>query len=287
MEVDKLKKYFSFFIKHNTYLLFVLYCAISVLFIRLQSEDALNALRSGSIEISAFLSEKVTGIGEFFRMHDENERLMQINATLVSKVISLESAVNDAANRKKILADTTISASKYIMAKVVGRKFSDRENMILIDAGRNQGIRPNMTVLTPEGLVGRITYVSAHYSKVLPLIHNDFKVIVTSNTTNTMGILSWSGGHEDIAQLEHIPVSSPVKINERMSTSEFSTFSTPGIPVGRVISLKPDKLFYDAQVKLAVDFSTLTHVLVAPLRIEPEKIQVLQPAGGTTNDEMQ
>ncbi|NTW57183.1 MAG: rod shape-determining protein MreC [Chlorobiaceae bacterium] len=282
-----MKKYFSFFIKHNTYLLFVLYCAISVLFIRLQGEDTLNALRSGSIEISAFFSEKVTGIGEFFRMHDENERLMKINATLVSKVISLESAFNDAANRKKILADTTISASKYIMAKVVGRKFSDRENMLLIDAGRNQGIRPNMTVLTPEGLVGRITYVSAHYSKVLPLIHNDFKVIVTSNTTNTMGILSWSGGREDIAQLEHIPISSPVKINELMSTSDFSTFSTPGIPVGRVISLKPDKLFYDAQVKLAVDFSTLTHVLVAPLRIEPEKIQVLQPTAGTKNDEMQ
>jgi rod shape-determining protein MreC len=287
MEVDKLRKYFSFFIKHNTYLLFLLYCSISLLFIRLQAEDTLNALRSGCIEVSSFLSEKATGLGEFFRMRDENDRLMKINATLVSRVISLEATVNEDATRKKILADTTINASRYIMAKVVGRKFSDRENMILIDAGHNQGIRPNMTVLTPDGLVGRITYVSAHYSKVMPLIHHEFKVIVTSSLSNTMGILSWSGGREDIAQLEHIPISSPIRLNERMSTSGFSTFSAPGIPVGRVVKLKPDKLFYDAEVKLAVDFSTLTHVLIAPLKIETEKIQVLRPAAGVTNDEMQ
>ncbi|NTV98600.1 MAG: rod shape-determining protein MreC [Chlorobiaceae bacterium] len=287
MEVDKLRKYFSFFIRYNTYLLFLLYCGISVLFIRLQGKDTLNALRSGCIETSAFLSEKVTGMSEFFRMHDENERLMKINATLLSKVIALETSATESGNRNRVLSDTTLNASRYIMAKVVGRKFSDRENMLLIDAGRNQGIKPNMTVLSPEGLVGRITYVSAHYSKVMPLIHHEFKVIVISGVTNTMGILSWSGGREDIAQLEHIPISSPVKLNELVSTSDFSTFSAPGIPVGRIVSLKPDKLFYDAQVKLGADFSRLTHVLVAPLKIEQEKIQVLRSSEDTPDEEIQ
>ncbi|NTU98225.1 MAG: rod shape-determining protein MreC [Chlorobiaceae bacterium] len=281
-----MRKYFSFFIKHNTFLLFLLYCGISALFIRLQGQDTLNTLRSGCIEISSFLSDKATGVSEFFRMSEENGRLMKINATLVSRVISLESAVTESRNREKVLADTTIDASRYIMAKVVGRKFSDRENMLLIDAGRNRGIRPNMTVLSPEGLVGRVTYVSAHYSKVMPLIHHEFKVIVTSGVTNTMGILSWSGGREDIAQLEHIPISSPVKLNEQISTSDFSTFSVSGIPVGRIISLRPDKLFYTVEVKLGVDFSRLTHVLVTPLKIEPEKIQLLQSTGETAVEEI-
>jgi rod shape-determining protein MreC len=287
MEVEKLRKYFSFFIRYNTYLLFFLYCGISALFIRLQNKETLDAFRSGSIEISSFLSGQVTSVGEFFRMHDENRRLMKINATLVSRVITLETTLREADNRKKITADTTFDASKYIMAKVVGRKFSDRENMILIDAGRNRGIKPNMTVLTPEGLVGRVTYVSAHYSKVMPLIHHEFKVIVTSDVTNTMGILSWGGGREDIARLEHVPVSSPIKLQERMVTSEFSTFSTPGITIGRVVSLKPDKLFYNAEVKLAVDFSRLTHVLIAPLVIQTEKIGMLRPETGDPEEALQ
>jgi rod shape-determining protein MreC len=287
MEVDKLKKYFSFFIRYNTYLLFLLYCGISVLFIRLQGKDTLNALKTMGIEISSFLSEKATGMGEFFRMSDENRRLMKINATLLSRVIALENGDTETKNRNRVLEDTTLNASRFIMAKVVGRKFSDRENMLVIDAGRNQGIQPNMTVLSPEGLVGRVTYVSPHYSKVMPLIHHEFKVIVTSNVTNTMGILSWSGGREDIAQLEHIPISSPVKLNEQVSTSSFSTFSAPGIPVGRIISLKPDKLFYNAEVRLGADFSRLTHVLIAPLKIEPEKIQVLRPAGETSDEGIQ
>ncbi|NTW11647.1 MAG: rod shape-determining protein MreC, partial [Chlorobiaceae bacterium] len=79
----------------------------------------------------------------------------------------------------------------------------------------------------------------------------------------------------------------PVKLNELVSTSDFSTFSAPGIPVGRIVSLKPDKLFYDAQVKLGADFSRLTHVLVAPLKIEQEKIQVLRSSEDTPDEEIQ
>jgi rod shape-determining protein MreC len=266
------RKFSTLFLKYNTWLLFVLYCGIALLFMRLQQDDVQAELYTGGMEFNAFINEHLMNFNSLFTLKRENERMMRVNADLLSRVLLLETKAVDERNRHKILADTTLNASGFIMARVVDRKFSDRDNMLVIDAGWRKGIKKDMTVLVPEGLVGRVTSVSEHYAKVMPVIHPDFKVIVVADSCSSMGILSWSGGREYLAQVEHIPISSRLKVGERIVTSDFSTFSVRGIPVGRVARIKPDNLFYAVDVWLAVDFSTLTQVLIAPLKPEQEKI---------------
>lgn len=274
-----MRKFFTLLMEHSTWLLFLLYCSIAILFIRLQQDDVQAILHSERTEFSAAVNEQLMKFGTLFTMKKENERLMRVNTDLLSRVLTLETSAFDERSRQKILTDTTLNASGFIMARVVDRKFSDRENMLLIDAGWRKGIKKDMTVLVPEGLVGRVTSVSANYARVMPLIHPDFKVIVVADSCGSMGVLSWSGGKEFTAQVDHIPISSRLKLNERFVTADFSTFSIRGIPVGRVIRLKPDNLFYAVDIRLAVDFSTLTQVLVAPLKINQEKISM---TGDTT-----
>ena len=269
-----MRKFFSFFINYNTYLLFVVYCCIALLFMKLQNDDVVTKLRNSGMEFSASMSEKLGSYSYLLNLKKENDRLMRVNTDLLSRVLSLETAAMDERNRNKIVTDTTINASKFTLARVVERRFSDRENMLVIDAGWRNGIKKDMTVLTPEGLVGRVTSVTEHYARVMPLIHTDFKVSVVSDKSNSMGILSWNGGREFIAHVEHVPISSHLAVNEQMVTSDFSTFSIRGVPVGRVVSIKPDKLFYTVEVRLAVDFSSLSQVLVAPLKTEPEKVEI-------------
>jgi len=268
------RKFFILFSKYNTYLLFVIYCSISVLFMKLQNDNVLTKLRTSGLEFSAVINEKLMSLTYLFTLNKENERLMRVNTDLLTRVLNFETAAVDERNRRKILSDTTFNPSGYIIARVVDRKFSDRDNMLLINAGWKNGIQKDMTVLVPEGLVGRVTSVSEHYAKVMPVINTDFKVSVVSDSSHCMGLLSWSGGREFIAQIEHIPISSHLKLNERMVTSDFSTFSIRGIPVGRVVRIKPDKLFYNVDVWLAVDFSSLTQVLIAPMKREPEKVKI-------------
>ena len=269
-----MRKFFILFSKYNTYLLFVIYCSISVLFMKLQNDNVLTKLRTSGLEFSAVINEKLMSLTYLFTLNKENERLMRVNTDLLTRVLNFETAAVDERNRRKILSDTTFNPSGYIIARVVDRKFSDRDNMLLINAGWKNGIQKDMTVLVPEGLVGRVTSVSEHYAKVMPVINTDFKVSVVSDSSHCMGLLSWSGGREFIAQIEHIPISSHLKLNERMVTSDFSTFSIRGIPVGRVVRIKPDKLFYNVDVWLAVDFSSLTQVLIAPMKREPEKVKI-------------
>jgi len=268
-------KFFTLFIKYNSYLLFIAYCSIAALFMHFKDEQMLSMLRNGGLEFNAFIGDKIMSFSHIFSLKKENDQLLRINTELLSKVLKMENATLDDRTRQKLLADTTLNASKFIMARVVNRKFSDRENMLLINRGRKDGIKKDMTVLTPEGLVGRVSMVSEHYAKVMPVINTDFKVVVVSDKSNSMGVLNWSGGKEFIAQVEHIPISSGLKPNEQILTSDFSTFSIRGIPVGKVVSLKPDKLFYTVEVRLAVDFSSLTQVLIAPLKVEPEKIELM------------
>ncbi len=270
-----MQKFFNLFFKYNTYLLFVVYCCISFLFIKFQDDDLLTKLRNNGMEISAYINDTMMSYSYVLNLKEENDRLMRINTELISKVLSSETTALDERTRQKILADTTLKASKFIMARVVYRKFSDRDNMLLINAGRSDGIKKEMTVLTPEGLVGRVSTVSEHFAKVMPLINSDFKVSVVSSESNSMGLLSWNGGNESIAQVEHIPISSKLKLHEQIVTSDFSTFAIRGIPVGKVVRIQPDKLFYTVEVRLAVDFSSLTHVLIAPLKTEAEKVEMI------------
>ena len=274
-----MRKFFTLFLEHSTWMLFVLYCSIATLFMRLQQDDVQAVLHSERSEFSSAVNEQLMKFGTLFTMKKENERLMRVNTDLLARVLTLETSAFDERNQQKILADTTLNASGFIMARVVDRKFSDRENMLLIDAGWRKGIKKDMTVLVPEGLVGRVTSVSENYARVMPVIHPDFKVIVVADSCGSMGVLTWSGGKEFLAQVDHIPISSRLKLNERLVTADFSTFSIRGLPVGRVVRLKPDNLFYAVDIRLAVDFSTLTQVLVAPLKINQEKFRM---AGDST-----
>jgi len=91
-----------------------------------------------------------------------------------------------------------------------------------------------------------------------------------------MGVLAWKGGREDMATVDHVPISSSLKLGEEMLTTSFSTFAVPGLPVGRVVSITQGVLFSTVTIRLAVDFSSLNHVIVVPLNRDPEKLRLLE-----------
>jgi len=274
-------KFFTLLFKYKAFLLFVLYCGIALFFIKLENDGAFDQLSAGGSEFSAAINERLIGYTWLLNVRNENEQLMRVNRDMMMTLLKSETSAIDERNRQKIGQDSTFNANGFIMARVVDRKFSDRENMLVINAGWSRGVKQDMTVLVPQGLVGRVIAVSENYAKVMPIIHTDFKASVVSDSSNTMGILSWKGGSEGFAQVEHIPISSRLKVHERMLTSDFSTFAIRGVPVGRVARIKPDKLFYNIDLRLAVDFSSLTYVLVAPLKIEPEKAVILNDSTAT------
>ncbi|MDT9546790.1 MAG: rod shape-determining protein MreC [Chlorobium phaeovibrioides] len=271
-----MKKFFGFFFRNNSLLLLIALSAVSLTFIKMEQADVLQRINTAGTAFRAAIADKIASYGYLIDLKNENDRLLETNIALIGRILATDNAIRTEADRSRILSGTAEQLKNFTLARVVDRQFSSRENMLLIDGGLSRGIRTDMTVMTPRGLVGRVVAVSEHYAKVMPLIHADFRASVVSSESGTMGVLAWKGGREDMATVDHVPISSSLKLGEEMLTTSFSTFAVPGLPVGRVVSITQGALFSTVTIRLAVDFSSLNHVIVVPLNRDPEKLRLLE-----------
>ncbi|NTW46968.1 MAG: rod shape-determining protein MreC [Chlorobaculum sp.] len=268
--------FFRFIAKHTAYLYFLLYCSISVMLMQLQRKETLDALRERGLTINAAVSRQFTGATAIFTLERDNQQLFLQNARLFAQTLRQQAALRDVRELNAIQTAAPQWGGPFKVARVVDRRFSATDNMLIIDAGSRRGIARDMAVMTPDGLVGRVIEVSPNYAKVLPVINQNFMVSVVSDSTRTSGLLAWRNGHERLAKMEHVPVSSKLLRGERLTTSGYSTFATRGIPVGQVIRISKDKLFYNVDVLLSVDFSSLSWVLVSTAKPSMEKIELME-----------
>lgn len=275
-------KLIKFFGNNNAYLLLLLYCGIAWMLIRFEKSDPVNNLQARSTELRAAFSQSLSDLGHYFSLKEENEKLALQNSSLLGQIIHKNNMLRDSADIKHLDEFVENRPVRLISARVVDRRFDTRENILIINAGRNQGIKKDMAVLTPDGLVGRVVLVSDNFAKVMPVIHSEFGVSVFSDSNNTHGVLRWNGKEEQTAQMHYVPVSSPILTGETVHTTDFSTFAFRGITVGQIVEITPNKQFYRINVRLGVNFSTLSHVLVAEKTTDPEKVEIIKdnPAEG-------
>ncbi len=254
---------------------------------QLQRKETIDAIRTKGLAVNASIAEQISYFNDLVNLREDNEHLLLQNAKLFSRVMSQETALRDARSLNAIAAKDAAPNGRFLVARIVDRRFSPTDNVLVINSGSNQGIVKDMAVLTPDGLVGRVTTVSGNYARVMPVINKDFKVSVVSDSTSTLGVLSWKDGNVDMAHLENVPASSRIKVGERLTTSDHSTFALRGIPVGRVAKISKGKLFSDIDVRLAVDFSSLSYVLVARAMPSGEKLDIMNGDEGGKVQEQQ
>jgi len=152
---------------------------------------------------------------------------------------------------------------KLIAAQVIGYDPTGYFRTIIIDKGKRDGIKINMPVISPDGLVGRIISVSKDYSKVLLITDPDSAVDCIDEGTRARGILK-GGLVDEICRLEYIEHSEKISPGDTIVTSGLSGIFPRGIPVGRVKEVRkiPGALFKKIKIVPFVDFSRLEEVLV-------------------------
>jgi hypothetical protein len=62
------RKIFTLFFKYNSWLLFAAYCGIAILFMKLQDDKMLAQLRTGGIEFTSVINEKLTSFTSIFTL---------------------------------------------------------------------------------------------------------------------------------------------------------------------------------------------------------------------------
>lgn len=174
------------------------------------------------------------------------------------------------AERLQILLDyKKRSPLKLVAAGVIGREPSHWFNTVIINKGETDGLKVDMGVITPDGVVGKVIKTAPLYSQVLLMTDRNSAVAATVQRTRDEGIVQ--GVEQGSIRLKYLPHFSEVAIGDVVVTSGLEGSFAKGLKIGEIekVEKKEHDLFVQIQVTPEVDFSKLEEVLVIVSTGEP------------------
>lgn len=261
----------SFIIKYNFILLFLIFESISFLLVFKNNFYQQTYFFNFTKNISGNIHKNIDNIFLYFSLAKTNQKLVEENTLLKNRDINLFFPVNN----KFIFKNDTLYKRKYtiLSAKVINNSVNKRNNYLTIDKGSNNGIKPDMGVITNEGVVGIINNVSYNFSTVISLLNNKAKISAKIKRNNYAGTLIWSGNEYNICLLKDIPLHVKLFVNDTIITSGYSSVFPPGISLGTILYYKqnPGDNFYTIYIKLKVDFKRISDVYIIDNILQKEQ----------------
>src|ERR1700691_4772184 len=150
-----------------------------------------------------------------------------------------------------------------VPAQVIGTSGTDQSRILYIDKGAKDGLRPDMAVITPDGIVGKLKDVFANTSQVLVISDQTSGAGVVLESTRLRGVLR--GNALGQPQIINLLPDERVKPGERVITSGGDQIYPRGLPVGVVDQVVPDTSnppYIDILIKPAANLGHLEEVLV-------------------------
>jgi rod shape-determining protein MreC len=150
-----------------------------------------------------------------------------------------------------------------VAAEVIGASGSEQSHMLTIDKGSRDGLRPDMAVITQNGVVGKLRDVFPATSEVLELNDQSSGAGVVLATTRIRAILR--GTLTGRVQIGNLTADSRIQPGEQVLTSGGDQVYPRGLPVGVVESIAPDpdhQPYSAIRVRPAVDLDRVEEVLV-------------------------
>ncbi len=186
----------------------------------------------------------------------ENEKLQAENEKLTEELRTTDYARNRAAELDRLLK----VAPQYTVtpARVIGIGSAQSFNhTVTIDAGTADGVRPDMTVLNGDGLVGRVVRATDATATVLLIGDRNSTVGGRLNSTLALGFLSGRGETGGTMDYKLVDLRARPKVGDRIVTwgSKGNAPYVPGVPIGTVTTVTPNQgtLGSTATVKPFVD----------------------------------
>ena len=258
------------------YFLLLLYLLISILLLSLSDTPQIRAIRSLTISMIGTAEDALGFIPNYFQLRNENRVLREQNLTLSEELIRLREARQENVHLRQLLALKEQSPFTYISASVVGKTLNLLQNTITIDAGKDEGVKPNMPIVSDEGLVGRVISTSPGYAIGQILWNKDFRASAKVERDRVDGILQWEGGEH--LSLRNVAKTLDVQVGDVVVTSEYSALYPAGIRIGVVskTSQAPGALFQTIEISPSVDFSRLEQVFVVVHSPDSERVALEQ-----------
>jgi rod shape-determining protein MreC len=205
-------------------------------------------------------------------VRSENARLREEVGRLRVGLQQERALAQRARSLEEILELRTTVELATVAATVIAGGASPDFRTITIDKGSAEGLRPNMAVIVPGGVVGRIVTPTSRASKVQLLIDRNAAVGALIERSRAHGVVEGTGGG---LRLNYVSGLADVQVGDTVVTSGIDGIYPKGFAIGQIESVERGNSGFGAiVVRPVVDSSSVEAVLVV----------VTPPAGAEEDD---
>ena len=152
----------------------------------------------------------------------------------------------------------------FIPAQIIDNSVRKRDNMLVLNVGSEDGVQPEMGVVSGTGVVGIVSKVTPHHALVMSILNSHSSISCRLRGSEYFGYLKWKGGNPLQAYMDDVPRHAHIKKGDIVETSGFSAVFPAGIFLGKVSRIKnsSDGLAYELEILLSTDLANLRCVNV-------------------------
>ncbi len=268
-----MRSLFKFLLRIHFLLLFILIEIFS--FSLLVKKNNFHKARFANFtrQVAGSFYTKANKLKEYLSLAEENQRLAEENNKLLNIIESTYKSdeiffrsINDTINNQRY---------RYTTAKIINNSINKKHNFLTLNKGIQQGLRPEMGVVSDGSIVGIVKGVSDDYATVISLLNLDLRISSKVKKNGYFGSLNWTGKDYLTATLSEIPLHADIQEGDTIITSGFSSIFPEGVLVGYISDFEEKGgSFYEIKVKLSTDFKKLNNVNVIGNLLQTEKIEL-------------
>jgi rod shape-determining protein MreC len=202
-----------------------------------------------------------TGYVDLRNARRENRDLRDQLGRLQLRNRELESEAQELVRLKGLQSFRDAHTEAQMMAaQVIGASADGTSHTLFINRGARDGVRPNMAVVTPDGVVGKVVEAFPNTSQVLLINDKQSGVGALFSETRTHGVVKGSGDPQP--RMDYVVNDEKVKPGEIILTSGDDKIFPKGLLIGTVTDTKEALPFRMIHVQPAARLDRLEDVLV-------------------------
>lgn len=265
----------AFLLKYRFFFIFLVLEVIAFIMIINHTFYQRYVLISSAGRLTGTVYSWNRNLAEYFSLKKANRILAEENARLHETIQSLHT-----------ISDTLITEPKwpetsqqftYVSARVISNSTNKRNNYLMIDKGRRQGIGRDMAVISPEGVVGIVINVSDNFAWVMSVLNKNTKINGRLKKNNYQGSLSWEGGDYRTGLFRDVPSHAQIETGDTVVTSGYSLMFPRDIMIGTVKEhfIGKGDHFYTVKLDFSVDYNRLSYVYVVRNLMRDEQLSII------------
>jgi rod shape-determining protein MreC len=202
--------------------------------------------------------------GGYFALRDvraENETLRRELADVQIQLQAQRAQADRSLGLEQLLELKNRTELKTTGAEIIAAGATPDFQTVTINKGESDGLRRDLAVIAPAGIVGRVVVPVAHAAKVQLLIDRNAAAGALVERSRSQGVIMGTGG--DLLRMEYVSEVSDVVQGDIVVTSGIDGIFPKGFMIGKVeVVEKSGGAYRKVLVRPAVNFSSLEEVLV-------------------------